>query len=242
LSVDVAALHRFFKQRERLSMERISVPTALRLDGVGFGKALKGFESPRDIRVHRALVDACRVAMQRFGADFCYVVSDELNIFFVKREPPYGGRILKLCTVASSLVSSVVSLELGKNLLFDARVIELEPSTVVDYLLYRMRVGFGNYVTKLYRLKVAPPREGEPLERLLKELEARNLLSFDWRAYGTCLALETVVRKAIDRIRCVEVEVVRRRIVEISDPSKCVEKLIETTTRADDEPLPSTER
>jgi len=209
VEADVRALANRFRAREAFSRAAVEAPIALRLDGVGFGRALSGYRWPRDIRVHRVLLAGASALMGHLRGDYCYVTSDEVNL--VHLGPlPYSGRVEKLVSVASSLVSSAASLALGRPLAFDCRVVVLEgPEEALDYVLYRMRVGFNNYVSSLYHSTLGA-RETPRLAEMVREVAARGMLdSPSWEWCGSCLYRRA--RYKLGRDPATDREVVARR-------------------------------
>ena len=151
VQVPVAKLDREYKSREKLLEARVKLPLAIRLDGVGFSKALTGFAEPRDVRVHEAIVEAASEIVKRFSASGAYVASDEINILLLGPSLPYAGRLQKLVSISAALASSSTSLALGRRLFFDARVVPLEGvDDAKRYVLYRARIALNNYVCLLY--------------------------------------------------------------------------------------------
>jgi Uncharacterized conserved protein len=126
IRLDVAQLERVYKQRERAVEARVKLPFALRLDGVGFGRVLKGYAEPRDERVHRALLQGASELVKRLSASGAYVVSDEVSVLVLGPSLPYAGRVEKLVSVSASLLSAIVSTSLARALIFDSRVVPLE--------------------------------------------------------------------------------------------------------------------
>lgn len=160
----------------------MNIPFAVRLDGVRWSKALEGFSWPRDERVHKALVETARELMRDLGADVAYVVSDEVNLVFTKYSP-YGGRVFKIISVSAGQASASVSLRLGRRLSFDARVVKLDNlCDCYDYVLYRARVGFNNYVSNIYHARRSS-KETPSLREMLNEVP----LGEEWAYAGTLL-------------------------------------------------------
>jgi len=222
LSLNISRLTREFREREKPS-ERVRPPYVIRLDGVGFGKRLREFRAPRDEAVHRALVDAAEELMKWFCSPYAYVASDEINIIVVSEV--YASRTMKIVSVSAAIASSIVSLRLGKELFFDSRVTELDSvEQAYHYIATRMRICFGNLLTTLCRdLGCA----GERLERKIEILRDHRVLDGleDWMLWGTCIYPESFVKEAIDRRSSVPIKVFRRRLVECSDPSTCLERV-----------------
>ena len=225
LTLNPSRLEEEYRAREVASRETVEAPAAVRLDGVGWGRRLRGrFEWPRDERVHRALARSALEALQLLQADLAYVVSDEASIVWL-RGLPYSGRIEKLDSIAAAATASRVSLRLGLPLELDARVVKLYSSRdAARYILYRARVGFNNYVSSLYHsLPGADPRETPPLGEMLKTLEEHGLnpLEPPWKSLGSC-----VVRLPSRRLVLPDgVEAGRRRLAILDGPWACLEYL-----------------
>jgi tRNA(His) 5'-end guanylyltransferase len=222
MRVNPHALSRFFDSRAVTLFVRS--PAVVRLDGVGFGRVLRG-RPVRDQRVHEALVEGCKRLVKFFNASFCHAVSDEVNLY-IFGSLPYGGREFKVVSIASSILSSVVSLLLDQELYFDARVIQLEsPWQSIAYYLYRARVGLNNYVSKLYTELVS--RECKGLGNMIEELRARGIdIDIGWRSTGTCVYAELVEKEGFNPLKNERVVVTRRVLRSSDDVGTCLEKLI----------------
>ncbi|MFN3804217.1 MAG: tRNA(His) guanylyltransferase Thg1 family protein [Pyrobaculum sp.] len=150
LRVSPRAMEARYRQREAIC-EPSTPPLVVRLDGVGFGKRLRDFPTPRSQLVHRALVETAREAAAVYGAELAYVVSDEINLAFL-RNVPYGGRTFKIVSVLAGYLSAGLTARLARPLHFDGRVVKLEdPCDVASYVFYRARVGLNNYLVKKAR-------------------------------------------------------------------------------------------
>ena len=172
IRLDVAQLERVYGQRERAVEARVKLPFALRLDGVGFGRALKGYAEPRDKRVHRALVQGASELVKRLSASGAYVVSDEVNVLLLGPSLPYAGRVEKLVSISASLLSAVVSTLLGRQLVFDSRVVPLESAEDAKrYVAYRARVGLNNFVGSMLH-KLGAELAGVHLTERVAKLES----------------------------------------------------------------------
>ncbi len=209
----IGDLCNYFRKRE-ITCSTVSTPFIIRLDGVSFGSKLRGFSWPRDERVHRALVEAGKVAMQSLGADLCYVVSDEISLIFVKYMP-YGGRVFKLISISSGIISSRVSLMLGMHLYFDSRVIKIDNLEEVRlYILSRARVGLNNYLSSIAATRKMFQKGYTPSITDLVSVLKQELRKPDWMYVGTLLVRERISRRALDKLTGREVEVVRSIIKE----------------------------
>ena len=223
--VNVVKLSEYFKAKEVFARSKVEPPIVIRLDGVGFGKALEGFEKPRSKLVHEALVEACMSILDRFGCDMGYVVSDELNVVCLD-SLPYSGRIEKLNSISAGIASAVVSLKLRKLLFFDARIVVLSSSLEVkNYILFRARVGLNNFIAQVYHAKYGYKRQTPRLEQMINFLydELKDIEL--WKPLGTCIKKEIFTKKAIDKKRGTTITVTRRRWHISEGPLQCLETL-----------------
>ncbi len=196
-----SASERYLELEQQVS-QRVEPPYALRLDGVGFGQALKGYREPRDPVVHAAIVSAATHLVRKFQGVGAWVSSDEINLVVLGPENPYGGRVEKLVSVSAGLASSIVTSALNRVLFFDSRVVPLESAhDAARYIIYRARVAASNFVTKLLQIRGVEPKGGFG-ERLNA---ARPLLSLygDWALLGTSVVWKWFVRRGKPRRRVV---------------------------------------
>lgn len=224
VKINPAPLDDFFKGREECRYSRVTPPLFIRLDGVRFGKALRGYTSPRDLRVHNALIEAAKAIMTRFNALISYVVSDEINIL-MSDALPYGGRTFKLLSVTSSIASSHISLKLNIPLYFDSRIILLDNvKQAISYILYRARVGSNNYISSIYHQFIKDP-ETPSLTNMISKLKELGLMGNikTWEIIGSCLSWEIYVKKGYDPISNKVVETMRRKITVHEGIENCIE-------------------
>ncbi len=214
IGLRVGELSRRFKERE-VTCGLTAPPVIVRLDGVKFGSRLRGLSWPRDERVHRALLEAGKAIMSELGADMCYIVSDEINVFFTKYVP-YGGRVFKIVSITSGIASSLVSLNLGRILFFDSRIVKIDNlHDVKTYILYRARVGLNNYLGSIFAARRYSQRGYTPtIDELVSTLR-EHLEGPEWTYLGTLLVKRQVSRKAVNKITGEEVEVKRNVITEL---------------------------
>lgn len=191
LQLQVNELEDDYRGREQKLDARLRLPFAIRLDGVGFSKALSGFQEPRDKRVHEALVAGTSQVVNRLSASCAYTVSDEVNALFLGPSLPYAGRVQKLVSISASILSVNASEAIGRRLFFDARVV---PLTGIDdakqYILYRARVAFNNFVGRSLKLLNVKLNENTSLRQQVKLLEENGIRVIDhplWEWSGTSL-------------------------------------------------------
>ena len=220
--ISPAALSGVFKQME-VPGPRLSPPLVLRLDGVGFGRALTeaGFSQPRDKRVHDALVAVAEALMQRFSGASAYVVSDEVNIL-LDSSVPYGGRLFKVVSIAASLASTVITKRLGRELLMDCRPVLLpSPGAWGAYVLWRSRVAANNFLSKLYhgsRGRATTPSFMTMLDHVKGTLSNKRV----WEVLGSCLIYEVVEEVRINRVTGESVKKQRRVLSRYDGPWRCL--------------------
>ena len=219
-----------FVDREVLVDEAVEPPVIVRLDGVGFGRrAPRGCDKPRCIEVHKAIVNGAEEVCRLYGCQFYYVVSDEANLFFF-RGLPYGGRIVKLVSVLAGELSARVTGSLSVPLAFDARVVVVSREEAVDYLLWRMRIGFNNYIAQVYH-SLYWDKATPSLSVMVEKLERKGYKLNDeelWRLVGTCGYTKTIVKDAVNKLTRAKIRVWRRVWKLSSDPYTCIEALRRT--------------
>ncbi len=216
------------KYRSREFSAKTKTPFIVRVDGVGFHRLPAVYEKPRDLRIHSALLVAAYQVVNRYGFFGAYVVSDEAS-FIVLSNPPYSGRVEKLLSIISSIVSSRMSLILGHQVLFDAKIIGLENlNEAYEYVLYRARIGFGNFIGSLASMKGLWRERRPTLNKQLVDLEEKgiDLASIStWKKYGSCIVWDKYVKKTINPKTGEEIIVSRRRARVYPGPWKLLETI-----------------
>ena len=132
--------------REVYSELRARPPVIIRADGRGFRKILENFEKPYDEGFARSMASGTARLFEESGLtpDLAFLFSDEISLLFT--DLPFGGRIEKLDSVIPSFLSGALSLELGRVVSMDARVIPFCPSEISDYLGERQDETWRNHV------------------------------------------------------------------------------------------------
>ncbi|NPB01013.1 MAG: hypothetical protein GXO10_06525 [Crenarchaeota archaeon] len=229
ISIPVGKFHKLFKSRE-IVQSKVETPFIVRLDGVKFGKRLKNFTMPRDRRVHESLVLAAERIIEYMGADLGYVTSDEINILFLKYSP-YSSRFFKIISISSGIASSVVTQALGVELFFDSRIVKiLDIHEAYKYILYRIRVGFNNYVSSIYHMYYKNRHKGytphiHDMICILPKLVGRRIER--WELFGTLIYRESYVKQCRDLISGRQITVERRRFSTYEVDIEIVMRLIE---------------
>lgn len=226
--IDVNPLILEEKFRSREVRGRVVSPFIVRLDGVGFSKALKGFREPRDHYVHEALVKAASQIVERYGLIGAYIVSDEVNLV-VYPQAPYNGREEKITSIFSGILSSKVSLILNRQLFFDARIIVLyDLAEAIEYILYRARVGLGNYIGSMARRLGLWVKKRPRIHEQLKGLEAKGIRVDsipEWELVGSSITWTTIWVEKVNPQTKEKIKVKRRRIQVTMGPWMLIETL-----------------
>jgi hypothetical protein len=223
--VNPARLEKLYRDRELYRGLRVEPPIALRLDGVGWGRRLKGFRKPRDLRVHEALLEAGRQLLQELNGCCAYIASDEINII-LPHNLPYAGRVEKLVSISAGMASAAVARHLGMILFFDSRIVKLYSTRdTIQYILYRARVAFNNYVSTLYHLHNLGDRRYTPsLEEVINRLgEAGVDLGEPWTYGGSCIAFYKAER-IVDGVAAER----RRLVIVDAGVEACIRKVRES--------------
>ena len=205
-----------------------NIPFAVRLDGWKFKSLCEklGAEKPFDSRIAKCLVTACTHVLRNFNPSLAYIISDEINLVFIKNYP-FNGRIEKINSVLAGLISASFSLNarkiFGKETVacFDCRVVILSDKNLMDYLIWRQRNGWRNHNNAyaywlLRRLGHSPREAAKKLEKLkskqIHELLFKHGINTSetpvWQRRGIMIYREAYEKE----VRGITVE--RKRIVE----------------------------
>lgn len=205
-----------------------TTPFVVRLDGWkfrSFCEKLKA-EKPFDLKIARCLVDASIRVLKNFNPSLVYIISDEINFLFVKNYP-FNGRIEKLNSILSGLISASFSLNVKKHFKkelaasFDSRIVILSSENLMSYLIWRQQNGWRNhnntYAYWLLRKLGYSPREASKKLKGLKSKQIHELLfkhginlaeTPTWQRRGIIICKEIYEKEARG------IKVKRRRMVE----------------------------
>jgi tRNA(His) 5'-end guanylyltransferase len=157
-----------FKDYEVYSELRVVPPIIVRVDGVNFKKKLSEYKKPYDERLKNAFVEVAKAIFNSpFTPELIYLFSDELNVYL--ENLPFRGRIEKINSVVSGLVSSLFTLQMNKEFFFDSRVIPIKKEEVFEYLAWRQNECWRNCLNSyaFYTLL----KEGYDPQEAIKTLE-----------------------------------------------------------------------
>ncbi len=146
----------FFKQ----------LPVYARIDGRGFSRLTKGLERPYDIDFSKVMQATTLNLVEKTNAKIGYTQSDEISLVWQVENPEdemfFSGKVQKICSVLTTLTTSIFMLELSKNeklceLIqrlphFDCRVFQLPSETeAANTFLWRERDATKNAVSMAAR-------------------------------------------------------------------------------------------
>jgi tRNA(His) guanylyltransferase len=138
------------KHRELFSNLLTVPPIFLRLDGRAFHSLAEriALEKPFDLRFSEAMEAVCRqlTAESGLNPEFAYTFSDEISLYMTNL--PFGGRVEKIDSVSASFASSALTLELKADspVSFDARIVQMTPALVQEYLVNRQSEAWRNHL------------------------------------------------------------------------------------------------
>ncbi|RLG44277.1 MAG: tRNA 5'-guanylyltransferase [Thermoproteota archaeon] len=124
----------------------------VRCDGRNFHRLTEecGFQKPYDKRFAELMVEATlEVFRSGFNPCLAYIFSDEVNILLLRL--PFNGRLEKIVSTISGILSSAFSLKLKEKLgvektsAFDSRMILLNRELLPSYLAYRQAEAWRNH-------------------------------------------------------------------------------------------------
>jgi tRNA(His) guanylyltransferase len=131
---------------EIYSQLKVRSPIAVRADGRGFKKVLENRSKPYDLDFARYMVRAAEKLFHDSGIapNLAFTFSDEISLIFLKA--PFAGRVEKVDSVIAGFLSASLSLDLGRMVCMDCRIISLGEDEVIDYLAERQDETWRNHV------------------------------------------------------------------------------------------------
>jgi len=229
---------REFKEHEAYAMLKIppGIPFIVRCDGRNFRDLCDevGFQKPYDEEFAKLMVGAAKsVFNSGFNPSLAYIQSDEVSYLFM-RESAFNRRIEKLLSIIPSTMSSYFSIQMlkkfGKELSasFDARIVMLSKSDVIDYFIWRQMEAWRNHINSyaFYALirkgfsrrsaaqQLAGLKSEQLHELVFKELGINLAKTPAWQRRGIVLRWKIVSRRGVNPLTGEVVEVKRRILVE----------------------------
>lgn len=174
------------KKREIFAQIKITNTAIVRIDGRGFGQALRQlqFSKPYDIRFAKGMADSTETFFKKSGIhpSLVYIFSDEINLLFVKNLP-FNGRLEKIDSVIPSFFSSALVLALNslEPLSFDSRVAIIDTADIMDYLKWRQEECWRNLMSSYgYYLLKSDGMTSREAADTLKGLKSQQLHELAW--------------------------------------------------------------
>ena len=165
---------------EIYSQLKVRSPIVVRADGRGFKKVLEDCKKPYDLDFARCMVRAAERLFLDSGIapNLAFTFSDEISMVF--QQAPFAGRVEKVNSVIAGFLSASLSLDLGRMVCMDCRIIALCENEIVDYLVERQDETWRNHVFSygFYMLMKEGLTAFAAMERLrgMKESEIHELV------------------------------------------------------------------
>ncbi len=214
-----------WKEREIFSRLALpdDFPVILRLDGWRFHRIARELrlKKPFDLEFIQKIVQSAKRPMEVFPIELAFVFSDEIS-YLLLPPLPWNGRLEKIDSVISSLVSSSLSLLLDTETVFDSRVIIVHSADeVLDYLSWRQMEAWRNHVNAY--AQIVAERDGiditgmksEELHDLVFRRLGVNLAKTPcWQRRGVLIYWKEYEKEGFDPTSGRKVRVKRRRLEE----------------------------
>lgn len=159
---------------------RARAPLVVRADGRGFKKILEDRRKPYDLDFARSMADAAAQLFHDSGLApaLAFTFSDEVSMLFL--DAPFGGRVEKIDSLAAGFLSAALSMDLGRPISMDCRIISLCGAEIAEYLAERQDEAWRNHVFSygFYMLagKGLPADEAMEQLRGMREHEIHELV------------------------------------------------------------------
>ena len=163
------------------SLDQVILPElymTARIDGRSFTRLTKEichFEAPYDTRFRDMMVNTVKALMDcGFRIIYSYTQSDEISLLFHPDESSFGRKVRKYNSVLAGVASAAFSLQLGRQEVFDCRMIPLPTiECVQDYFLWRQEDTHRNALNShcYWMLR----KEGMSVQEATKALEGQSV-------------------------------------------------------------------
>ena len=226
---DLDAKMRVYEQ----SLDQVILPElylVARLDGNRFTRLTKEiceFEAPFDIRFRDMMIETVKALMNYgFRVIYGYTESDEISLLFHPNEDAFGRKVRKYNSLLAGVASAAFSGQLGKQAVFDCRMIPLPRiEQVQDYFLWRQEDAHRNCLNShcYWMLR----KQGKSVAEATKMLEGQSIayknellfqngINFDklpsWQKRGTGIYWDAVEKKGFNPITGKTETAVRRSL------------------------------
>ncbi len=217
------------------SIDQVILPElylVARLDGNRFTRLTKEichFEAPFDVKFRDMMTDTVKELMDYgFRVIYGYTESDEISLLFHPEENTFGRKVRKYNSVLAGVASAAFSLRLGKQAVFDCRIVPLPTvERVQDYFLWRQEDAHRNSLNShcYWMLRKQGKSVGEATAMLegksvafKNELLFQNGINYDalpsWQKRGMGVYWETFEKQGYNPIT-EKTETAERRALKI---------------------------
>lgn len=221
-----------------------------RLDGRNFSRLTKevcNFEAPFDERFRDMMIATVKGLMDcGFRIIYGYTESDEISLLFHRNENTFGRKVRKYNSILAGMASATFSLELGRPVAFDCRLVPLPNIELVkDYFLWRQEDAHRNALNAhcYWMLR----KEGKSVEGATSLLEGKSVsykndllfssgINFDklpsWQKRGVGIYWDEIEKTGYNPIKDSEEKAVRRALkvdieLELGEKyAKMIEKIV----------------
>lgn len=133
------------------------LPIIIRLDGRAFHTLTRkmALAKPFDVTFRNIMAQiAIKLCREITGAKLAYLQSDEISILVINYESLetecwFDNRIQKICSVTSSIASSMFTKLSGFDCSFDSRIAVYPPNEVCNYFIFRQQDATRNSINSL---------------------------------------------------------------------------------------------
>lgn len=217
------------------SLDQVLLPELFlvaRLDGNRFTRLTKDvckFEAPFDEHFRDMMVETVKSLMNYgFRVIYGYTESDEISLLFHPEEDTFGRKVRKYNSLLAGVASSAFSMQLGKQAVFDCRMVPLPTlERVQDYFLWRQEDAHRNSLNShcywMLRKKgmsvteATKTLEGQSVS-FKNELLFQNGINFDklpsWQKRGMGVYWDTYLKEGFNPVTN-KAEVAERRILKV---------------------------
>ncbi len=219
------------------SIDQVLLPElymVARLDGNRFTRLTKeicSFDAPFDNRFRDMMTEAVKALMTYgFRVIYGFTESDEISLLFHPEENTFGRKLRKYTSILAGVASASFSLSLGRQAIFDCRMIPLPTlERVQDYFQWRQEDAHRNSLNAhcYWMLRKKGKSVGEATHMLKgksvtfkNELLFQNGINYDklpnWQKRGIGLYWEMYEKQGLNPITGKE-ETAQRRALKIDD-------------------------
>ncbi|MCG3203966.1 MAG: hypothetical protein KCHDKBKB_00643 [Elusimicrobia bacterium] len=160
----------------------LRLPVIIRLDGKAFHTLLNKAQKPYDLGFTTHMQEVARRLCEKLqGVELAYIQSDEISLLLhnykkFDSQPWFGNEIQKIVSVSAGYASAALTVFMGREAIFDARVFVLPEDEVNNYFLWRQQDAERNSLQMLAQsLYSHKDLLGQDSQKLHDLIHAKNL-------------------------------------------------------------------